>query len=470
MKLLFCSFLFITAVYAQQSANQFPISLDDLVVEVSGPSQDVVFGNQTTGVFYTETKGIHRFPWQGFRAMGKEMLKDYSFRIDDLPLRREDAVRMLVSPYQLTRFYPNGVEESIIMVDSVNAFVVELKNVRGKNLVVYPMFSEAMNDTDYYALFERNVMMIGRTNHPVRTTKEDYPATIAFSFANELYSAAGFYESKIIGSYFSPAYVSTVKLDSLHRLVFGIGDSIKHAYEIVKLTAKNYAEVVDKQRQRMQQLINDFVPSFEDHLASIAFAWAIIGTDKLLLTDYSPKTFLELPLAEDGKLKQVVSATPCAGLIFGDNDKSKLYLRSLASQSLMDSNNLNHGQILCKPLSGSSINVMPWFTLVLQQYGVMTHDTNTVKELFPAVRRGIEGALKFHTEKNFLLKQSTIESQLTLLAPFELRKRKKKTDLAAQALWLKQLSAGISLAKLAGDKITADKWEKIQQKVMKVLK
>src|SRR5713101_5546296 len=164
MKVFLCSLLIAVSVFAQQPPVS-RLALDDLKIEVTGASQPVVYTNGAAGALFTETKAALRSSSPGWRVMGAEMMKDYAFRIGGTPLQREDAVRVLLYPHQITRVYPGGMEETVTMLDSINAFIIQLKHVHDKTVTLYPLYGESHDDADFSTGFDRNVMLIARNSH-----------------------------------------------------------------------------------------------------------------------------------------------------------------------------------------------------------------------------------------------------------------------------------------------------------------
>ena len=457
MKLLVCSLFFALSVsaYSQQdSVLNFPV-LDGLAVHLSDTTQEVALVNNVSSMFLGETNALSQFAWEGFILDGREMMKDYMFRIDDRPLRREEVAGVSVSPYSLTRLYGNGVEETVYLLDSVNAMVVELKNARGKGLSVHPSFSGGTRDSDFSPLFELNVLMISKTGHLVRTKKEDYPPTVALSLLNELYSAAAFYESQAVGSYFSPSYISTVKQDNIHRLLIATGDSLKDAYVQLKRIAKKFDEIRLRTDTHRAEFISAVSPLTADSITRRAFTWAAAGSAALFSGNGNVQ-FLER--SAGARLPSI----PGSEIFYLDGGAE--YLHALLSLQDTSSTRSTYGQIR----GASSFDVSGWSALAIDRYVAASADTSLAAQLFPSVRRTIDGMLRYRADENGQLKHTVIDAQIV---PFYGGAKKgKKAYTGAQSVWLAQLDAGIRLATRSGDEASAGKWKKIRGRLAKSLK
>jgi len=139
LKVVFFSLLATSLSFSQLSPVGTAITLDELAIEVSGTSREVAFTNKNAGVLYTETGSEHRSGWQGWRVYSRKMLEDYYVVAGGIPLSRKDVQRSVVTPYQLKRYYANGIEETVTLLDSLNALVIEVDHVTAPDIVVVPL-------------------------------------------------------------------------------------------------------------------------------------------------------------------------------------------------------------------------------------------------------------------------------------------------------------------------------------------
>lgn len=149
IRILCLLFTFLLLGCGNASLVNQPMTLAELIIEVFGPSREVGYTNKQAGFFYTETNGEHRTSWQGWHIMSTEMMEDYQLLIDGKELRKSDAQLAMVSPHQLLRAYPVGAQETVTLLDSVDALVVELKRLKGKTLSVRPAFQDSQSPDDY---------------------------------------------------------------------------------------------------------------------------------------------------------------------------------------------------------------------------------------------------------------------------------------------------------------------------------
>jgi hypothetical protein len=437
--------------YAQESARTIPSAMNDLTVEVTGASREIVYTNKQGGVFYTETSAEHRSLSQGWRIRSHELLEDYSLTVNTKPLRKQDVVRAVVSPYQLKRIYANGIIETITMLDSINAIVVELDSVQGREVTVYPLFSDAHKESDFVTAFDRNILSIGHMNHIYRTAKEDHPVIVTLSWAAENLWAAGFYDTVSIGKNFSPANIKTVNPAPRHVLVFAAGDSLRDALKVQRFVAKYYDSLLVARKERLERLVSTSSIKTEDKQFRKAIDWAKLSIDALMMNENKNGVFEGIPIFDNKQRASASFPLPGAILATGNLPEAKQMLGIFSS--LQDTNAASEafGRI---PGSFSGINdladITPWFTMVSNDYFKYSNDTSTVKELYPAVKRGIEGTLRYRVGKEYKLTGSHSSAE--------------------QLLWYQQLNTGVAFAKLVKDPKSMERWNTIQQKLSRLLK
>ena len=92
----------------------------------------------------------------------------------------------------------------------------------------------------------------------------------------------------------------------------------------------------------------------------------------------------------------------------------------------------------------------------------MTSDSDAVRDLYPALRRSVEGMLKYRVDKNYAVTAASVDAQTSALGHSPPAVQGDKS--AAHDLWLMQLAAAAGLARNAGDIPSAERWQKISQK------
>src|SRR5260221_58837 len=164
MRSLVLCFCIACIAHAQPPPARTPISAAELGIEVKGASREVAFTNKQAGVYYTESNARNRSSWQGWRIMSRKIMDDYAVELDGRELRREEVIRAIVYPHQLVREYSNGVRETVTMLDSVDAIVIQLDSVHANIISFRPLFSDLHTDDDFTLKASLGALMIGRND------------------------------------------------------------------------------------------------------------------------------------------------------------------------------------------------------------------------------------------------------------------------------------------------------------------
>ncbi len=466
---LFCCF----PAIGQPVAQHAPISADDLSIEVKGTSREVAYTNKQAGVFYDETNGAHRNGWQGWRIMSKEMLKEYRIAVDGRPLLKKDAVSVTVYPHQLKRLYPNGIEETVTLLDSINALVVEINHVQGTECSIYPMFSDARNEDDYVMNFNRDVLLLLHKDHLSRTPDQNYPAAVAVSWVHENLWTGGFYDSTVIGDNFSPAYTRTVQPLAKHVAVIAVGDSAQHAIAVMRLVARNYDSLITARKSRMERLLNDSYLSTDNERFDKAMNWAKISIDALIMNQSGKGIFAGLPWFDNYWGRDTYISLPGATLVTGNYSEAKQILRSFAEWQDTDRSSPTYGripnQVTTNSTSYNTADATPLFTIALAQYLSYSGDTTFAREMYPVVKRAIEGTLNYHCDSLGFLTHDDAETWMDAAGMDGAWSPRGNRANDIQGLWYGQLRAAVSLGEAVGLKGSSDsdlvRWSRAASRV-----
>jgi hypothetical protein len=142
-----------------------PILLQELELVVRDSSRGVAYTNKNGGVFYTEANAVHADSWQGWRVMSTEILEDYRIRLDGLELNRSAITQSRVYPHQMMRMYSTGVTETITLLDSIDAIIVELSNVNAGTVSLAPLFQNAKTISEFRISQSSGTASIARARH-----------------------------------------------------------------------------------------------------------------------------------------------------------------------------------------------------------------------------------------------------------------------------------------------------------------
>ncbi|MDP2885755.1 MAG: amylo-alpha-1,6-glucosidase [Ignavibacteria bacterium] len=442
-----------------------PITVDELAIEVKGPSREVSFTNKQAGFFYTETNGEHRSSWQGWNVMAKEILEDYQIVDGGTILRKSDVTRATVYPHQLTRIYRSGAQETLVLLDSVNAFLVRLDNLKGTNLGVRLLFRDSNRPEDHVVKFRNGVLLVAHRRHLKRTPEENYPVWIGASIGPDSDASQLVHESDTSGASFSPAGIALPSSAKAATITFVTGDTEEETVALMQSVSKNHEMYLAPRRRRMENLLNRSFVRTDNQRFDKAFHWALLSMDALVMNQTRKGIFAGLPWFNNYWGRDSFIALPGATLVTGDFPEAREILRSFAEWQEQNPRSPNYGRIPNLVTTGSmaynTTDGTPRFVVALEKYFRYSNDTAFVGALYPVVRRSIEGTLMYHVDQYGFLKHGDAETWMDAVGPAGPWSPRGDRANDIQALWFHQLTSSATLAGLLNDKQNAQLWGKI---------
>ncbi|MEX0602502.1 MAG: amylo-alpha-1,6-glucosidase, partial [Bacteroidota bacterium] len=107
----------------------------------------------------------------------------------------------------------------------------------------------------------------------------------------------------------------------------------------------------------------------------------------------------------------------------------------------------------------------PWFVIALGDYVRYSGDMNFGREMFPAVRRSILGALRHRTDARAFLTHEDAETWMDAVGPDGPWSPRGNRANDIQSLWHRQLLTGAWMARRFGDMKSAREWEGIARRL-----
>ncbi|MBI3577975.1 MAG: hypothetical protein HY089_01025 [Ignavibacteriales bacterium] len=444
MKKLLPLILLLLTACNRSSLEHKPITSEELVVQVFGESREVAYTNKQAGFLYTETNASHRTSWQGWNIMAKEVLEDYQITIDNKPLRKADVHLAMVLPHQIQRAYPTGVQETVTLLDSIDAIAIELAKAKGKQITFRPLFSDSHVPDDYIVKSEQQVLLVARKRHLQRTKEDNYPVWIGITFVNN--TAQPILGSDTVGTSFSPAGLQCSLADPNIRIVMVAGDTEEQTIAQDSYVRTN-SERFDK-----------------------ALHWSMVSMDALIMNQVKKGIFAGLPWFDNYWGRDSFISLPGATLVTGDFADAKEILRSFAEWQETNPKSSNYGRIpnivTTNAMQYNTVDGTPRFVIALNEYLKYSGDTAFVKELYPVVKRSIEGSLSYHVDDDGFLTHGDAETWMDAVGPDGPWSPRGNRANDIQALWFQQLKAGEEIAELLGDKPNKELWGKIKTAVL----
>ncbi|HWP82382.1 MAG TPA: amylo-alpha-1,6-glucosidase [Bacteroidota bacterium] len=465
--LLFLLFVLLMGC-SPSSKEQSPITMDELVVEVHGESREVGYTNKQAGFYYTESNGEHRTAWQGWHVMSTKILDDYALLFDEKHLKKSDAQLAFVYPHQLLRTYKIGILERVTLLDSVDALIVELSNIKAKSLSVLPLFSGS-DSSEFVIRSENGSLLIARHNHLRRTPEKNYPVWIGVMIADGSARPEVRLNPTYINTSISPASVRSLLSSSQTTVIFAAGDTEAATTALLHRLSREFPDFVAQRKQRMESTVNRSFVRTDSERFDKALHWAMLSMDALIMNQVKKGIFAGLPWFANYWGRDSFISLPGATLVTGNFADAKEILRSFAEWQERDPKSPNEGRIpnLVTPFSISynTADGTPWFVSALYDYARYTNDTTFMREMYPVVKRSIEGTLKHRVDRNVFVTHGDAETWMDAVGPNGPWSPRGNRANDIQALWYKQLRLGSVLAAFVGEIENANRWSELAEKV-----
>jgi glycogen debranching enzyme len=439
-----------------------PITVGELGISVDrGRSRIIAYTNKEAGVFATETNGKHRTAWQGWRVMSNEILEGVRIELGGGRMMLDpSAAHAVAYPDRLVRVYPDGTRETITMLDSVNVLLEELACPATSRLVVRPLFSAPGG---YRVDFRQHALLLAAQRHPVRSASEDYPVWIGLAFGSAHTSESAVLEPDTNENAYSPAGLSGTLSDSVSVLIIAAGDTEEETLLLLKRVALSRRRMVQERRARMERLLNSSFLRTDDRPFDKALQWAKISLDALIMHQRGTGMFAGLPWFDNYWGRDTYISLPGAALVTGQFEEARRILSSFAVWQDTAAGSPSFGRIpnlvTTGSLSYNTADGTPRFILALDEYVQTSGDTAILRQLYPVVKRSIEGTFRYHTDSLMFLTHGDAETWMDAAGPDGPWSPRGNRANDIQWLWWRQLGAGARWALSMGDTSSRRRWQ-----------
>lgn len=436
-------------------------NLDSLGITVTGTSRPFVYTNGQTALLYGETGAANSTGWQGFNVFGHEVLDDYLLIVDGEVLRREDALTATVYPDHLVREYPGGIVEQVRPPDSLAAVGLIVTSSRPITLRFVPLFADAGAD-DLVIEREAETLLIGRRRAPAGA--RSFPAWLAVTGRACTADEADIRDAGRSG----PATLSSGP-GKTHILAFAAGETRQGAKAEAEGFAGDPAGRFRVRRARMERLLTETAVRTGDPRFDRALAWAKLSLDALMMNQIARGIFAGLPWFNNYWGRDTFISLPGACLVTGRFAEAKAILRSFASFQQRDPASPDEGRIpnivTTTEKAYNTADGTPRFVITAREYVLRSGDTAFAREIYPVVRRSIEGTRRHHTDSLGFLTHGHAETWMDAVGPDGPWSPRGDRANDIQALWAGQLAAGAWFAGRAGDTASVAAWNALHTKV-----
>ena len=398
--------------------------LESLGIPVTAAeNRPVSFTNKRSAYFYTQTHRHDHEEYAGFAGFNlaqRRIFSGYEVSVDGRPLDTTQAA-VEVFPDRLVRRWPDGISETLRLVDGEDLLDIELQGVTGP--VGIRLLGEGVG----------------------RLQEGDGDATWS--------------------TIDSPDRVVVTRVAGRRIIIAVIPAGTDAAGASVRALA--LAEAGRAARElRLQGLLNgrNYIAT-DDPRRAEALRWLRQTMDQLVTRQRGDGIYAGLPWFAEYWGRDSFIALPGALLVTGEFETARAVLTSFAEFQDRDPDSRFYGRVpnivKVDALDYHTVDGTPRFVIALQDYVRYSGDRSIVAELYPAVKASIEGALANWVDGQGFLTHADNETWMDArragdLVPYSPRGTR-ANDI--QALWRGQLLAGAWFAELTGDADSAARWQ-----------
>ena len=415
--------------------------VDQIGIRVVGPTRQFAYTNKQAGTYYGEVNGRNSGGWQGWFINAEKIVDDYSLQVNGETFNRSEATS-LVFAYQLIRTYPDSSDEYFTLLDSVNAFVVQVRRPR-------PAMSKPVMALQVSENYEPAEGAAGFALWRRKTNPKD--SSVPSWIGLESIEGSAWTTFIVVAASTRDETVALGEREASHTEIY-----------------------IDSRKQRMENILQRSWVKTENEEFNAALMWAKLSLDALIMNQSQSGVpvkgiFAGLPWFNDYWGRDSFISLPGATFVTGDFADARDILLSFARFQATDSSSVNYGRIpnivTTTSVAYNTADGTPWFVKQLYDYVKYSGDTTILSTLFPVVERSIEGTIKYHTDSLRFLTHGDAETWMDAVGPHGPWSPRGNRACDVQALWFDQLLIGSFIAEYLTEYHLAARWRAIADEV-----
>lgn len=374
--------VFALALVIVSPAMAQPVDLDSLAIEVeAADSRPFIYTDKGDAFFYGEAAGEPTSAWQGWNVRSRELLESWAWIAEGDTLTGGDIESAVSYPHHTRRIYRDGSAETVALVDTARALVVERSGDAGARFV--PLVSGRLDPADVALR-----MMKGGFAYSPDTSS----FWVGVRAADAEPVRADYTDLATLGPRVGPA---ALEVGAGSPVVLAADTSAEAA---LARAARVFGEVETRlaaRSERMQQLLEQSYIRTGEERFDHAFAWIRLGMDALVMNQQGRGIYAGLPWFDNYWGRDTFISMPGALLVTGDYATAReVLLRFAAVQDTIRTSG-TYGRIpntvLLDHIRYNTADGTPWFVLQSLAYLRHVEDEKAARQLWPVIRRALEG-------------------------------------------------------------------------------
>lgn len=410
---------------ATEGNSEFPV-LESLGIEVPA-SENRIFSytDKAAGYYFATTHtAIHSDYFHGWNRSMKRILRDYHLFVDGDSLRRSTA-EVVVYPHQLSRRFANATEH-LSLFDNLPALLLSVDAPNAQKVGI--SIDESLCTFSYKSTQGIWFMPLEATQTRILVAPRlKASSTYADGRLEAPASCGGFY--------------------------FIHGKEKTEILKILEQLRQQEKALLQQRWQRLETIAVQASPGSDRDTLNQALPWLALTLDQLIVGPPYEGMYAGLPWFNDYWGRDMFVSFAGACLVNGQFETARQLLVSFAQLQQTNPASRDYGRIPNRARPNdrifNSADGTPRFVIAIRDYVAYSGDTSIIRELFPAVKRSIEGSLTYWIDQHGYLRHEDadtwMDARIKGKTPYSPR-GDRANDL--QYLWVEQLQNAAWMAGL----------------------
>lgn len=450
--LLTFTILIIGFVSCTQNKRKSEYSLASISLKIDSTESRVFsYTNKLSGYWVDFTGAADHPEWAWFEGWTVSRFKissGYDLFINEQILNEYTIEHALVRPDYAKKTYKDGSLETLWMYDYANVISVDL---------VSPSLQK--EDTVSLAFKDPSMKVLKVDSSVVYLSTVDHNAGIlAIGSSSE--------DQRLLHHNGRIAQIAS----NTNRFYLSYSPSPDEALDQINQARANSSTWQKNRSERMQRYLSDHIDISSDNPRfDNAIHWIALNLDQLLTQQQGTGIYAGLPWFNDYWGRDLFISMPGATLVTGKFQSAKNILLSFAALQDTIPSSATYGRIpnRARPddLIYNTVDGTPRFVIQAFEYLNYTADFDVIPDLYPSIKRSIEGSLARTDEDGFITHDDAdtwMDAKIDGTIPWSPRGNR-ANDI--QALWVQQLEAAAWFAEYMGEQTNADRWITIANKL-----
>jgi predicted glycogen debranching enzyme len=427
---------FVGVIIWMISCKSDPLQYLPAISLVENENKQFTFTNKIAGFYIGNSHQQSENSNQGWTVNEFHYLRDYRIYVDEIMISRDSLQQFDYYPFAFTRNYNLPLKETFTLLDSINAIIWEFESSTNlQNFSFEPQL--------HLEIEEKNTLLTTSLSR------------LIFS-PHELSHDTTEKEVNWMGFLYMPDGKNRV------RVVSALETSRSRLNQMLDLLSKNFEDKKNERINRFVSLRN--LNNTHTNIPEIteAVAWAQLSLDALITEQRGKGIWAGLPWFNNYWGRDSFISYAGALLVNGKFYEAREILESFSRFQLQNEKDTWDGRIpnriTNKEIIYNTADGTWWFVREAYEYLLYSGDKAFVKDIFPVIKRAIQGAIRNRIDENFFLIHDDADTWMDAKGPEGAWSPRGNRAIEIQSLWYTSLQIGSIFAGLSGEVQLKEHW------------